>query len=165
MHKRVTCKQSGSILFVQDETEYETDSEDEVYGQQLLKPVFVPKADREVCWHQYNTYNCGFCSYCRGLVLSQQYLCCSKKNTALGVYVECVQCLMQTIAERERMEEERLAEQAREQERLKSRKVFHSYNMHCLCVTKWAQPSHFLLSDTHATCFTTHTPLQQVLCV
>ena len=33
---------------MQDETEYETDSEDEVYGQQLLKPVFVPKADREV---------------------------------------------------------------------------------------------------------------------
>lgn len=33
---------------LQDETEYETDSEDEVYGQQLLKPVFVPKADREV---------------------------------------------------------------------------------------------------------------------
>lgn len=31
---------------------------------------------------------------------------------------------MQTIAERERMEEERLAEQAREQERLKSRKVW-----------------------------------------
>lgn len=39
--------------------------------------------------------------------------------------------MMQTIAERERMEEERLAEQAREQERLKSRKVL------CTCES-WA---------------------------
>ena len=41
---------------------------------------------------------------------------------------------MQTIAERERMEEERLAEQAREQERLKSRKVIHANTTHLLCV-------------------------------
>ncbi|KAL3143239.1 hypothetical protein ABBQ38_002090 [Trebouxia sp. C0009 RCD-2024] len=31
----------------EDETEYETDSEDEGYGQQLLKPMFVSKSERE----------------------------------------------------------------------------------------------------------------------
>lgn len=33
----------------QESSEYETDSEeDETYGRQLLKPQFVPKAEREV---------------------------------------------------------------------------------------------------------------------
>ena len=31
-----------------DESEYETDSEDEEDGRRLLKPVFVPKQAREV---------------------------------------------------------------------------------------------------------------------
>lgn len=44
------------------------------------------------------------------------------------------QSVMQTIAERERMEEERLAEQAREQERLKSRKVW------CMCQPVYETP-------------------------
>lgn len=34
---------------LQESSEYETDSEeDEAYGRQLLKPQFVPKAEREV---------------------------------------------------------------------------------------------------------------------
>ena len=35
-------------LTLQAETEYETDDEDEDFGQQILKPVFVPKAERDV---------------------------------------------------------------------------------------------------------------------
>ncbi len=33
---------------MQDETEYETDSEDEGYGLQVLKPQFIRKAERDV---------------------------------------------------------------------------------------------------------------------
>lgn len=43
-----SCMDSGDYLCIQDETEYETDSDDEVYGQQLLKPMFVSKSEREV---------------------------------------------------------------------------------------------------------------------
>ncbi len=33
----------------QESSEYETDSEDEAQGRQLLKPQFVPAKEREVC--------------------------------------------------------------------------------------------------------------------
>jgi hypothetical protein len=33
---------------VQESSEYETDSEDEANARQLLKPMFVPKAQRDV---------------------------------------------------------------------------------------------------------------------
>lgn len=33
---------------MQDETEYETDSDEEGYGQQILKPQFIRKAERDV---------------------------------------------------------------------------------------------------------------------
>lgn len=33
----------------QESSEYETDSDDEINARQLLKPVFVTKAEREVC--------------------------------------------------------------------------------------------------------------------
>lgn len=39
----------GTRALLQESSEYETDSEeDEAYGRQLLKPQFVPKAEREV---------------------------------------------------------------------------------------------------------------------
>ena len=33
---------------LQDETEYETDSEEETDGRQILKPVFIKKTERDV---------------------------------------------------------------------------------------------------------------------
>jgi len=38
---------------MQDETEYETDSEDEGYGLQVLKPQFIRKAERDVSPHHW----------------------------------------------------------------------------------------------------------------
>jgi Microfibril-associated/Pre-mRNA processing len=35
------------VCCLQESSEYETDSEDELHGRQLLKPVFVPKSERE----------------------------------------------------------------------------------------------------------------------
>ena len=37
-----------ALSAAQEESEYETDSEDEGAGRRLLKPVFVPKLAREV---------------------------------------------------------------------------------------------------------------------
>ena len=46
---RATLTPGAARPLLQESSEYETDSEeDEAYGRQMLKPQFVPKAEREV---------------------------------------------------------------------------------------------------------------------
>ena len=48
-HPSIALNPAASALSTaQEESEYETDSEDEGAGRRLLKPVFVPKLAREV---------------------------------------------------------------------------------------------------------------------
>lgn len=54
----------------EESTEYETDSEDEINARQLLKPVFVTKAEREV--HRLKTCFSHSMHCVRALVLYQQ---------------------------------------------------------------------------------------------
>lgn len=43
-----TCYCNIPKLLLQESSEYETDSDDETNARQLLKPMFVPKAARDV---------------------------------------------------------------------------------------------------------------------
>lgn len=45
----MSLKEQGTCVSQDMESEYETDSEDEQLGCRLIKPVFVPQNEREVC--------------------------------------------------------------------------------------------------------------------
>ena len=104
-HTRLLCQE--------DESEYETDSDDEEDGRRLLKPVFVPKQAREV----------GHMGGHMGVIVDIE--------ASFTCFVYCGACFclsdphfhMQTIAEREALEREDEEVAEKEKRRLLERKV------------------------------------------
>ena len=101
-------------LSLQDETEYETDSEDEGYGQQLLKPMFVSKSEREVCAVIFSML---LACYLLPVVKDPISAVLEHMNASSNL------SYLQTIAERERLYKEAEEEKEREKERKEIRAV------------------------------------------
>lgn len=94
----------------EESSEYETDSEEEEH--MLMKPVFVPKTDREVCDQV-------LLAMPIGMMCILSFELCASCLCLLSVLIRCVQ----TIVEREALEHEYEIQQEKAKQRAEERKV------------------------------------------